>query len=210
LQRVRVTGLAAMTGTAAITMRASKGVSQIALDAPLPAGTNSIGVVDTEFPLAAALADGQANSTTPTAGAAGMIYNPQGATWDRLRNNFGVSVEASSAKTATGQSAAAINNFNARGAAFIVNVSAASGTTPTLAVRLQVQDIVSANWVDVPGAVTASITGISTVMLTVYPGVVEAVNAKVSFPLPRVYRFAWTIGGTTPSFTFSIGAHYIN
>lgn len=39
------------------------------------------GTVDTELPAAAALADGAANPTTPTIGAAGLIYN--GTTWDR-------------------------------------------------------------------------------------------------------------------------------
>lgn len=121
----------------------------------------------------------------------------------------GVSVEASSAKTASGNSAAAITNASGSGAIFFINVSAVSGTTPTLAVRVQVQDPVSLSWVDVPGAVTASITATSLVMLTVAPGLVEAINSKVSFPLPRTYRLAWTIGGTTPSFTFSVGAAYI-
>ncbi len=36
-----------------------------------------------------------------------------------------------------------------------------------------------------------------------------AANAAVSYPLPRNYRLAWTIGGTTPSFTFSVGAQYV-
>lgn len=47
-------------------------------------GGNTItidGTVDTELPAAAALADGAANPTTPTIGAAGLVYN--GATWDR-------------------------------------------------------------------------------------------------------------------------------
>ncbi len=120
----------------------------------------------------------------------------------------GVSIEASSAKTATGLGAT-ITNGSGRGAHFFVNVSAASGTTTTLVVRLQVQDPVSLNWVDIPGAATAAITGISTTLLSVFPGVVEAANSKVSNALPRTYRMAWVIGGTTPSFTFSIGAQYI-
>jgi hypothetical protein len=45
--------------------------------------------------------------------------------------------------------------------------------------------------------------------LCVAPGVNEVANSKVNYPLPRTYRFAWTITGTTPSFTFSIGAQYV-
>jgi hypothetical protein len=120
----------------------------------------------------------------------------------------GATVEASSAKTATGNGTTQ-TNANGTGAMFYINVSAASGTTPTLAVRVQVQDPVSTTWFDINGAVTPTLTGISTAMLTVYPGISEAANTKVSQALPRTYRVAWTIGGTTPSFTFSVGVQYI-
>lgn len=43
--KARITGLAAMTGTAAVTLRASTAPAMMALDAALPAGTNSIGTV---------------------------------------------------------------------------------------------------------------------------------------------------------------------
>lgn len=104
----------------------------------------------------------------------------------------GASAEASSAKTASGNSASALTNASGRNAHFIVNVSATSGTTPTLVVRVQIQDPVSSTWVDLPGAATASITGNGATLLSVNN-------------LPRTYRLAWVIGGTTPSFTFSVG-----
>lgn len=106
----------------------------------------------------------------------------------------GVSAEASSAKVATGNSAAAQTNASGSNAHFIVNVSAFAGTIPTLVVRVQIQDIVSAAWVDLPGAATGTITGTGATLLSVTN-------------LPRVYRLAWVIGGTTPSFTFSVGMH---
>jgi hypothetical protein len=43
--KIRVTGLAAWTGTAVITLRATDGNSYVGLDAPIPAGTASIGFV---------------------------------------------------------------------------------------------------------------------------------------------------------------------
>lgn len=49
----------------------------------LQAGTAAIGIVDTELPAAAALADATANPTTPLVGAAQLNYN--GATFDRVR-----------------------------------------------------------------------------------------------------------------------------
>ena len=104
----------------------------------------------------------------------------------------GASAEASTAKTTTGNSASALTNASGTNAHFIVNVSVISGTTPTLVVRVQIQDPVSSTWVDLPGAATSSITGTGATLLSVTN-------------LPRTYRLAWVIGGTTPSFTFSVG-----
>ncbi|MGI0034302.1 MAG: hypothetical protein ACRD98_00340 [Nitrososphaera sp.] len=59
----------------------------------LPAGTNSIGTVDTELPAAASLADATANPTTPSIGALNLLFN--GAAWDRVRGDVtnGVDVD---------------------------------------------------------------------------------------------------------------------
>lgn len=162
--------------------------------------------VDTELPAAAALSDAIANPTAPMLGAAAMLFN--GTTFERARGNVVVTAEASSAKTATGAGAAQ-TNFNARGALLFLNVSAASGTTPTLDVRVQVQDPISLAWFDLPGAAFPQRTAVSTAMLEVYPGLVDAANVRVGRALPRTWRLAWTLGGTTPSFTFSVGVQYV-
>ncbi|MGL6210811.1 MAG: hypothetical protein ACRC14_13390 [Paracoccaceae bacterium] len=120
----------------------------------------------------------------------------------------GVSVEASAARTASANGTT-ITNANGRGAIFFINVSAVGGTSPTLTVRMQVQDPVSLGWADVAAAVTAPISTVSLTTLTVSPGVSEAANLRVAQGLPRVYRMAWVITGTTPSITFSIGAQYL-
>lgn len=104
----------------------------------------------------------------------------------------GASAEASAARTTSGNSAAALTNASGRNAHFFVNVTAVTGTSPTLVVRVQLQDPVGLGWIDLPGAATATITGTGLTLLTVAN-------------LPRTYRLAWTIGGTTPSFTFSVG-----
>ena len=122
----------------------------------------------------------------------------------------GVSVEASSAKTVTG-TGATITNASANGVMLFLNCTVASGTTPMLTVRVQVQDPVSLAWVDLPGAAFAVLTGVTAtpVLMVIEPGLVAAANAAVNMPLPRTWRLAWTITGTTPSFTFSVGAQYI-
>lgn len=53
--KARITGLAAMTGTAAVTLQASSAPAMVALDAALPAGANAIGTVTAAQATAASL-----------------------------------------------------------------------------------------------------------------------------------------------------------
>lgn len=135
-----------------------------------------------------------------------MLWN--GSSYDREWGNAVLPVEASSAKTATGTGTVQ-TNCNAAGVILFVNVTAVSGTTPTLTVKVQ-HSFDGTTFADVPGAVTASITGSGLTVLTLFPGVTVAANAAVSYPLARFWRLAWTIGGTTPSFTFAAYANYID
>jgi hypothetical protein len=117
----------------------------------------------------------------------------------------GASALASAARTASGVSGV-LTNASGCGGVFFVNVTAVAGTGPTLAVRLQVQDPVSLAFVDIPGAVTATITAAGLYMLTVAPGLTAVANSLVNFALPRTYQIAWAIGGSAgQSFTFSVG-----
>ena len=163
---------------------------------------------DTEFAAAAALADAAANPTTASGGALQSGFN--GTTWDRARNNHNVAVEASSAKVASGNGSTQ-TNFNASGLFVWVNVTAVSGTTPTLTVRVQWSPDGGTTWLDLDttNAQTASITGVTAAVLRIYPGIATAANAALNAPLPRTWRLAWTVGGTTPSFTFAAQASYI-
>lgn len=121
----------------------------------------------------------------------------------------GVAVESLSAKTLTGASAAAITNNSGTGVILFLNVSAISGTAPTLDVKVQVQDPVTLSWFDLPGAAFPQRTSVSTAMLEIFPGLVDVAGVRAGRALPRTWRLAWTIGGPTPSFTFSVGAQYL-
>lgn len=90
------------------------------------------------------------------------------------------------------------------GAIFFLDVSARSGTTPTLDVKLQHVDGISGNFVDIPGASFTQKTAVGSDTLVVFPGLVELANRKVSSALGDQVRIVWTVGGTTPSFTFSL------
>ena len=108
--------------------------------------------------------------------------------------------------TVTGNGAAIPPPALANGLTLFLNITAASGTAPTLAVKLQCLDQVSGAWFDVPGASFASAVGVSTQTLTLFPGAAVVANVSVNQTIRNIYRAVYTIGGTTPSFTFSIGS----
>lgn len=159
---------------------------------------------------AAALTDAFVNPTEAHQAGDQFVFN--GTTWDRERSNqIGAQLEATlSGKTASFNGAAQ-TNYNAAGAMIQLNVSVATGTTPTLVARVQ-YSIDGANYVDldVTNAATASITTTGTYVIKVYPGIPTVAAGSCNSPLPRQWRLAYTIGGTTPSFTFATHVTYIN
>ncbi len=142
---------------------------------------------------------------------AGVLYGIgtlayDGSAWVYARTNLNETLLASAAQTATVTVADQIN-YNARGLDLIVDVTAVSGTTPTLTVALQGKDPASGKYYTI--LASASITAVGTTVLHVYPGLVAAANSAANAVLPRTWNVVATIGGTTPSFTFSIGASVI-
>lgn len=158
--------------------------------------------------IARILTDGDASATLATLGVLSRSNRFNGTNYDRERNNVEATVLASAARTATLNSADQVN-YDARGVRIFLDISAVSGTSPTLDVKLQSKDALSGVYVDDPGSVFAQKTATGTDELTVYPGVTTSANRARSAPLPRTWRVVCTIGGTTPSFTFSVGASYI-
>jgi len=131
-----------------------------------------------------------------------------GTNWDRERGNTAITILASGARTTPGASSDQTNH-NARGIILIVNVTAVSGTAPTLDVDVEAKDPVSGNYVVIASMTQITTTG--TYIIVLYPGAIDD-QAKVDnqgLPLPRTWRVAYAIGGTTPSFTFSVGGMYI-
>ena len=158
---------------------------------------------------AAALADAFANPTVGHIGADSFLFN--GTTWDRNRNNSNQTVEASAARTAT-VAGAMVTNFNSAGAVITINVTAVSGTAPTLVAKLQYSPDNGTTWFDYDSkTTTATISAIGTYILKIYPGVsAEVANSVVGLPIPRTFRMYYTIGGTTPSYTFTTFVSFIN
>lgn len=94
---------------------------------------------------------------------------------------------ASAARTASG-TGTAFNTEDATAFESTLTVSAASGTSPTLDVRLETT-------VDGTNYYTVASFGQKTTTAT---------EARAFGPLGDTCRWAWTIGGTSPSFTFAI------
>lgn len=112
--------------------------------------------------------------------------------WDNGRKGYvggeDLTPVASAARTATGNgSALSASAFSA--VSLFLNVTAASGTTPTLDVTVEESDDGGSTWRTV--GTFAQKTGVS--------------NERKTFLIAAdTYRVRWTIGGTTPSFTFAV------
>jgi hypothetical protein len=98
-------------------------------------------------------------------------------------------LHASVAETASGNSAS-IDVSSYAEALLFIDITAASGTTPTANFTLQTYDFESQAWYPVPGVTIAQQTGVA---------LVDAAVANFG----EQVRLAWTLGGTTPSFTFT-------
>ncbi len=98
-------------------------------------------------------------------------------------------LHASAAETATGQSASVDLSTYAEALAEL-NVTAVAGTSPTMTVSFQTSDD-GADWYDM-GTAFAAVTAVSK------PAALKFTN------FGQFVRAVWTIGGTTPSFTFTL------
>lgn len=74
-----------------------------------------------------------------------------------------------------------------------LDVTAASGTSPTLAVKIQTSDDGGTTWYDIPNASFTQATAVTkqAIQINTYGNLIRA---------------AYTVGGTTPSFTFTVNA----
>lgn len=180
--------------------------------------TSTSGVLDAQItgatgtamlPAAATAADALTNPTVTNIGATGLLFN--GTSWDRARGmSLGSTTTGDTgAKTATGNGATQTNVGN-KGVNIVIVLGTVSGTTPTCVFKVQKSVDGGTNWVDVPGATTASLTATGTYGISIYPGqavtagtTTSGTEATASAVLSRTWRMVWTIGGTTPSFAIT-------
>lgn len=97
----------------------------------------------------------------------------------------------SQSETATGQSGP-YRVHNAEAIALYTNVTAASGTTPTLDIKIQ-DSPDGSTWYDVPSFANTQFTT---------TGSERKAAPNVGEKLGPFIRLVWTLGGTSPDFTF--------
>lgn len=165
----------------------------------------------------AALGDAVAN---PTLGRQAVhLYTYNGTTHDLTRSATSVSTTTgdTGAKTATGVGNT-VTNTGSKGVELLIILGTVSGTTPTCVFKLQGSVDNGTTWYDIPSTSTASLTATGNFGISIYPGNATVAGTTTTGSmttagqtLPRTWRLAWTIGGTTPSFTItSVTFNYHN
>ena len=87
---------------------------------------------------------------------------------------------------------------------FIVDVTAISGTLATLTILIEGFDPTSGKYYTL--LQSAGLTATGTTVLHLGPGLPATANVSANAILTRNFRVRFTITGTTPSVTFSVGA----
>ncbi len=112
---------------------------------------------------------------------------------------------ASAARTATGNSGD-LDNGQHRGLHLVIDATAAT-STPSVVFTIQGKDETSGQYYTI--LASAAVTGISTTVLRVYPGLTAASNLVANDVLPKTWRVLAT-HGDSDSLTYSVGASLIN
>lgn len=129
-----------------------------------------------------------------------------GSSIDRERGNVDLPTLVASPITASVNSADQ-TNYNGRGVKIVISITAVSGAGATLVLAIQGKDVASGVYYTI--LATANITAAGTTVLEIYPAIATAANSTQGVTLPRTWRVALTVSGTTPSFTGTIGASMI-
>lgn len=131
-----------------------------------------------------------------------MAGTPNGApAGGQIAQDLGAAIMHTAASTGT--TGVDIANTSHKGVKVVVDVTAISGTSPTLVVTIEGKDAASGKYYTL--LASASLTATGTTVYTVYPGVAVTANVSASDVLPKTFRVRSTIGGTTPSVTATVG-----
>lgn len=111
------------------------------------------------------------------------------------------------AAAAAGVSGGDITDRAARGVLVCVNITALTGTTPTLTVIIEGKDPESGVYFTILSSAALNANGMT--CLQVYPGATVAANLSLSQCMPITWRIRTVIAGTTPAVTATVGVQTI-
>lgn len=190
--QLRITGLAAMTGTATVTLRANSTSSGYRTTLASSAGSE---------PNIAALTDTDLGATTVYVTSRGQYFNESN--WDRQRGNTNLTIFASAARTSD-PTPADKTNYNAKGLHVVLDCTVSG--TGSITLTIQGKDSVSGSYYTLLAG--AAVSSISTNVYKVYPN--APVTANVSAPdiIPRTFRVIVTHNNAN-TITYSVGASLI-
>jgi hypothetical protein len=97
-----------------------------------------------------------------------------------------------------------MSNTDGWGVTVVVDITAISGTTPTLTVVIEGLDEASGKWYTLLSS--AALNAVATTVLRVFPAGTAAANSIANLPLPMQWRVHATVAGTTPAVTATVGA----
>ncbi len=110
-----------------------------------------------------------------------------------------------SAARTTSQTGADQTNLTARGLHVIIDATAITAT-PSVTFTIQGKDPTSGKYYTI--LASAAITGVSTTVLRVYPGLTAAANTTANDVLPLTWRLI-TTAGDADSLTYSVGVNML-
>lgn len=97
-----------------------------------------------------------------------------------------------------------MDGSNSKGVIVFVNITAITGTSPTLTVTLQGKSASSGVYYTILASAALNTTGLT--VLKAYPGLTAAANTVANDIVPASWRVITAIGGTTPAVTATISA----
>lgn len=150
-------------------------------------------------------ATADALAVTGIAAKAPVLWN--GASFDRQTGNLDTAALVTLSAASAGGNSSDQTNMNGRGVQVGINITAISGTSPTLTVTVQGKDAASGAYYTILASASLNATGFT--LLTVYPGAATTANVSTPIPLPRTWRILYAITGTGPSVTATVGASVI-
>lgn len=122
---------------------------------------------------------------------------------DLRKNHDEVLAPAGTVLTTNGQTSD-FDNPRGVGLDVLLNITAITGTTATITLFVEGKDPASGTYYTLLQGAGKTATGFTRIFL--FPGAPVTANVSANDDLPQTWRVRWTITGTTPSVTCSIGA----